>query len=528
MCVGPQPSTLPKLPETPLYRGNTGHGRSLFSNVLAIAQHSQYYAGESDRSFTMALGNGLTRRQFIAAGGAATASVLWGCGGSNSASPIPAGDEVIILGAGWAGIGAALALKKAGRPFRILEARDRPGGRCFCDNSFAAPFDFGAQFFHQCIEDPNHPGQSTNVLLNLALSMGVTAIPDLFDRLQLDANDNPMPLEAVAQMGIEFLEFDATVENRGRAAAFGAPDESVEQATASLRGQTYYEFSKLVQCGERGLPADEVSSLALYEFARYTSAPIGTPSTDNWVTEMGMGNFLLMVAAGLPIELSTPVSSIDTTGSTVKVQTAAGTIETQAVIVTASVGLLAAGKPAFTPGLPVPYLQAVNDLKMGNVAKVAFEFSEDVFAGLEDSTFITGLPRPGEGMIATMFSKYLGNKQCFMIFGGAPCRELELQGEGALLEYGREVVRRYAGANAVTKITRGSTHSWLQDPWAMGSYQMAKPGTFKTAHAQLQTPIDNRIFFAGEAIPEIISGSIHGAFTSGQDAVAKYLAGTHA
>ena len=51
--------------------------------------------------------------------------------------------DVVVIGAGAAGIGAARVLQEAGVAYRVLEARDRIGGRAWTDNSFAVPVDLG-------------------------------------------------------------------------------------------------------------------------------------------------------------------------------------------------------------------------------------------------------------------------------------------------------------------------------------------------------------------------------------------------
>jgi monoamine oxidase len=96
----------------------------------------------------------LSRRSLVQ--GAATATIATTFGSralARQATPAArnaaAEFGVIVVGAGLAGMGAAQALKLRGVPAVALEARKRIGGRCFCDNTFPAPFDFGGQFFQR-------------------------------------------------------------------------------------------------------------------------------------------------------------------------------------------------------------------------------------------------------------------------------------------------------------------------------------------------------------------------------------------
>src|SRR5262245_36908716 len=87
--------------------------------------------------------NRLSRRSFLAASAATVAAPA-------IAAPSPSVDfDVVIVGAGSAGIAAARRVSAAGRSFRLIEASDRVGGRCITDTTiFGIPFDRGAHTIH--------------------------------------------------------------------------------------------------------------------------------------------------------------------------------------------------------------------------------------------------------------------------------------------------------------------------------------------------------------------------------------------
>ena len=95
--------------------------------------------------------------------------------------------------------------------------------------------------------------------------------------------------------------------------------------------------------------------------------------------------------------------------------------------------------------------------------------------------------------------------------------ELEAGGATAVDAYAREFVTDTFGAAAAAAIDRTITHRWATDPLAMGSYSAARVGKVG-ARATLATPLDNRLYFAGEAISTYAHSSLHGAYLTGQTA----------
>lgn len=67
----------------------------------------------------------------------------------------PVDTDVVVIGAGAAGLAAARSLRRAGRRVIVLEARTRIGGRAFTDRTaLGAPFDRGAHWLHSAEDNP--------------------------------------------------------------------------------------------------------------------------------------------------------------------------------------------------------------------------------------------------------------------------------------------------------------------------------------------------------------------------------------
>src|SRR4051812_39657758 len=116
----------------------------------------------------------ITRRDFLATSVASAAALMVGCGGNGHRS-VGGEYDVVVVGAGPAGLGAAQALRASGKRVLVLEARGRVGGRVFTNNTLPRPFDYGAQFFDMVVPKPDGPG-SQNALYDIAVSRGVRTV----------------------------------------------------------------------------------------------------------------------------------------------------------------------------------------------------------------------------------------------------------------------------------------------------------------------------------------------------------------
>ena len=98
--------------------------------------------------------------------------------------------------------------------------------------------------------------------------------------------------------------------------------------------------------------------------------------------------------------------------------------------------------------------------------------------------------------------------------GGAFCRELEEAGEDAMVELARERFLGIFGRGLAPRIVEGAAVRWGRDPHVLGGYSCARPGAADQREV-LCRPIDDKLFFAGEACSREFYASTHGAYLSG-------------
>ena len=88
-----------------------------------------------------------TRRQILAGAGAGAGALTFGA--LPVAASVPSDPDVVIIGAGAAGLGAARTLMVQGVSVAVIEARDRIGGRAYTDHEiFGVPYDMGCHWLH--------------------------------------------------------------------------------------------------------------------------------------------------------------------------------------------------------------------------------------------------------------------------------------------------------------------------------------------------------------------------------------------
>jgi monoamine oxidase len=421
--------------------------------------------------------------------------------------------DVIVVGAGVAGIAAGQKLNLLGVPAVVLEARDRIGGRCYCDNTFPAPFDFGGQFFQQVV--PNVFGGTNNPLYDLYIAQGgpdvpCVLIPSFAENGDLlpDAEQEPFH-DMTTAVGAELAV-------AGIAAQLGATDMAVADTSADLAGQPWYTLTTAFMSLAFNVPTSQLSVLDAWNDIQFAISPDGSPSDK--VNPTGMGNFVAEFATGLDIRLSTRVTEIDMTGADrITVVTDQGPLTAQAVIVTTPVSLLAAGDIIFRPSLPPAYEQAFADLPFGVVDKVGIAFTSDIFGNVPANTIITSHQDQSMDQFTMGLARLAGKPMMNMFVANDLARALEAEGYAAFNAHAREFVTAVLGADAAAAIERTHIVAWGSDPLTLGSYSAARVGEV-AARATLAEPLDDRLYFAGEAVSTTSHSSLHGAYLTGQAA----------
>jgi len=405
--------------------------------------------------------------------------------------------DVVVVGAGSAGLSAAKAILAEGRTVQVVEAKDRIGGRAVTLDLSGMPWDPGAYWLHHS-ED--------NFFAKYAAESGV----------QFDEMPRSSRMWSPGKDGGGWAD-EATMAERD--AYFDAAFEAIDKmglagvdVPASEVIPPHPRFQAMFSTWYAALSGAEPEFCSTLDQSRYRDGI-------NLRVKPGYGALLATYGADVPVSLSTPVGRIVWDKSGVRVETAKGAISCRAVIVTASTRVLARGGIRFDPDLPAAYQDALERLPLGTAEKVALAFDRDVF-GLADNSHVQFEHQDEETVRFQI--KPGGYKIAIGYLAGRFAEQLEKQGTGAMADFAESyLVKAFGSDIRKARIGVDASH-WRSDPYIGGGYSYAVPGAAGVRDT-LTNPINERIFFAGEACSIPHFGTVNGANESGFAAAAAAL-----
>ncbi len=427
-----------------------------------------------------------------------------GLGGAALALPgnawADADPDVVVIGAGAAGLAAARKLVDQGLTVRVLEAADRPGGRAFTDHdTFGMPFDHGASLLGSGDVNP-HMDVARNE------GFGLIAYQNAGESLFVDG-------EPASHRDYEryYQAYEAVPDAIGRAAQAGrdvAASTVVPDIPFSGTAQTWLGPMDF------GVDFTDLSTADYWNTA--STAP------DYWVKD-GYGTLVAGQARGLPVTFGAKVTKVDWSGSGVRVRSTQGTLRARACIVTVSTGVLAADRITFDPVLPDWKREAIDHLPMGLLAKIGLQFEGTRF-DLDDDAWLTYKVPEEMPAEASFFLSWPDSSDLMVGFvGGEFGRELAREGEEAAIDFGLGELRRIFGSDVDQHFVKGAFHDWAGDPMTLGGYAAARPG-HADARETIRTPVGDRVFFAGEACAGPYVATCGGAAMNGEEVASEVAA----
>jgi monoamine oxidase len=421
-------------------------------------------------------------------------------------------NDVVVIGAGMAGLTAARVLAEAGQKVLVIEAQDRVGGRILTLHVGDETIELGAEFIH------GRPAE-------------------------LWALIDEAGLEAYERSGARLCFEDGALSDCG-----GEMDEIFDPLEA-LKDYTGPDMSFAAYLDREQIPADERGGMIGYvegfnaaDHLEVSAASLGaqqkaedaTGSDHSYQIRGGYDQLPTYLARritehGGAVLTGTLVKEIRWSAGTAKVMTDAGEFNARRVVITLPLGVLQSGGVTFSPQ-PDSILEAAGHLRMGQARRFTLLFTERFWQSLqpqpalselsflfafsemppvwwtphpEASHTITGwVGGPHSAAFARLDEKEVEHRACAALAGIFSVNETKIRGW-----------------------LRGCyTHDWQQDPFALGAYSYVATGGMD-ASRRMTEPVANTLFFAGEHT-DITGhwGTVHAAMRSGLRAAEQILA----
>ena len=237
--------------------------------------------------------------------------------------------------------------------------------------------------------------------------------------------------------------------------------------------------------------------------------------------KQGFGALLAALGQGLAVQLSTPAKVIDNR-SGISVDTDRGTISARTAIVTVPTNVVASGGLKFSPDLGHHEIDAFGRMSLGSYDHIALELVGNPL-GLESDDLV--FEKSTDTHTAAILANVSGTQLCIVDVAGAFGRDLSAQGEAAMVDFASEWLAGLYGAEVKKAIGRKQATRWNHEPYALGAWSAAVPGS-QFARRQFLDPIADDVWYAGEAAHETLWGTVGGAWETGEraaDAVLRRL-----
>jgi monoamine oxidase len=427
--------------------------------------------------------------------------------------------DVLVLGAGAAGLAAAHELSRAGRYVIVLEARPRPGGRIHTlyDPFWPIPVELGAEFLH---------GEAKTT--RAAADAAALPVEELPDQHVLAGGGRPR------EMPRFYERLAGALRPRGRRRR----DVSLAQALAGARlSPLTRALARMYVEGYLAAPAERVS-------ARWVAAGIDGDPGANRQHRIGPGYAALVrwLLAGLDrkradLRLNTVVTGVSWRRGRAQAACRSvtghrlGTLSAPALLVTVPLAVLAAsedqvGAIAFDPPLDAKR-PALLHLETGHVCKLVLRF-RDRFWERHDERPVNFWHDPG-GPFPTWWNAAPRHAPVLTAWAGGPAAQSLLdrpmRGRLALAVESLAAILHLPRRRLEAGLQSWAHHDWRADPWSRGAYSYAGVGGHEAA-AALARPLEDTLFFAGEATDAEASGTVEAALDSGRRAAREIVRAT--
>ena len=402
--------------------------------------------------------------------------------------------DIVIVGGGAAGIGAARRLAGSQCDTLLIEAAPRLGGRAHTVSVDGLALDLGCGWLHSA--DRNSWAQVAT-----ERGMAIDRRPPAWGKQHRD------------------FGFTAREQHDARGALndwiarlADAPPADDNAASVLPVDRRWHAYIRAMTGFISGVSPDRISAA---DFTAYDQAATG----QNWRVAEGYG---ALIAGSLPHaakhRLGTALQRLALAPGSVRLDTTAGTIQARTVIVTVSTAVLV-GDTIRWPAEIEPWRDAAYAIPLGRNEKLFLRLAPN--APFEDETQLLG--NPNDPATGAYYIRPFGRPviECFL--GGDGAALIAREGQEAGYAHAIAELSALLGSDVRSFLQPVAASDWTRTATIGGGYSCALPGG-AAERRRLAAPFENRLFFAGEATSSTDFSTAHGAYASGMRAAEEALA----
>jgi monoamine oxidase len=417
--------------------------------------------------------------------------------------------EIVIIGAGIAGINAAYNLQREGYKVIVLEGRSRIGGRVWTDRSWKNySLDMGASWIH---------GVKDNPIAKLAKKIdAITSKTDftsckLYDKIgKIVSNIEKENIVKKFELILERVKID-----RDYIKNIQGQDTPLQQAFEReilRQNLSHQEIEELNYCISNFIEhyyGGDISELSLFYWDKEERF-----EGDDVVFINGYDQIIQPLAEGLDIRLNQIVKKVEYGNQGVTVTSNNGIFQSDKVIITLPLGVLKKNTVKFYPPLPQWKQSAINRLDMAVFNKLYLRFPKVFW---DKKAHLLGHISSIKGAWTEFVNiyQYIGKPVLLAFNTGNFARKLERLSNKQIVDEAMSVLQIIYG-NSIPKPEASLITRWGEDPFSFGAYSYLPANASGDDYDILATPVNDRLFFAGEATYRQYLGTVHGAFLSGE------------
>jgi len=424
--------------------------------------------------------------------------------------------DVVVIGAGAAGLSATSELLKKGKKVLCVEALDRIGGRCYTENNtFGIPWDVGAHWLHDYTGNLIAKYGKNNSKFNVYQVRENILVYEGLNRIS--PNKLFQTFERVKRIKNQLL--NSKIDLNYNIKPFKNDIPFIDQIPEKLKENEWFET--VHQALGASLASVDFDNYTIYdELLNYKK--IG--ENDGFVEE-GYGFLLANLRRDIKVKLDTIVKEIKWDSKGVIIETNQGSLKSKMCIITVSTNVLSSGIIKFSPSLPIKKYEAFNGITMGTYNHITLQLKESFYKNFEilPDTYlfskITEKNKSPKGYFGSL-RLHKSNLSYFDV-GGEFGKDLEKAGEKASIDFVLSKLKSTFGSKIEEYLIKACATKWGKNKYTQGSYSCARPGK---AHLRpyLKKNVADKIFFAGEATSSSF-GTVHGADLSGKEVADEIL-----